>query len=368
MNLIRPIPVKYRAESLNDRIAGNRERALVFAIVLTVVASLYLAFHLIDPETASGGSLHGFYRAMHASMAAFSGIATLWFLRRTKVPSPRQEAIAHGAFIVIVLHWGTGIAVADMVNGEDMTAYALALIATSALLRMPPAFSAASLSVVAALMSIASVLAFGREQVDAAIAAWVYAVVAWFIAAYLEEGRKESFVARRQLEERNEELRDISFHDPLTKLYNRLYVIEAGQNIVLYHRRYGLELHLVLLDIDHFKKVNDTLGHPVGDSVLREFATIIQGCVRTSDTAARYGGEEFLILLPRTNADDALMVAERIRATVEGHDFRGVPWRLTASLGVATLASTDTMESLVARSDELLYRSKNAGRNRVSMA
>ncbi|HOX18982.1 MAG TPA: GGDEF domain-containing protein, partial [Spirochaetales bacterium] len=152
------------------------------------------------------------------------------------------------------------------------------------------------------------------------------------------------------------------------KLYNRLYVIEAGQNVVLYHRRYGLELHLALLDIDHFKKVNDTLGHPVGDSVLREFSTIIQGCVRTSDTAARYGGEEFLILLPRTNADDALMVAERIRATVEGHDFRGVPWRLTASLGVATLASTDTMESLVARSDELLYRSKNAGRNRVSMA
>ncbi len=368
MNLIRPIPVKYRAESLYDRIAGNRERALVFSIVLTVVALLYLGFHLIDPETASGGSLHGFYRAMHGSMAAFSGFAALLFLRRTKVHAPRREANAHAAFIVVVMLWGTGIAIADMVNGEDMTAYALALIASSAIFRMPAAFSAASLSVSAAIMALGSVLACGREQVDAAIAAWIYAVVAWFIAAYLEEGRKESFVARRQLEERNEELRDISFHDPLTKLYNRLYVIEAGQNIVLYHRRYGLELHCVLLDIDHFKKVNDALGHPVGDSVLREFSTIIQGCVRTSDTAARYGGEEFLILLPRTSAEDAFMVAERIRATVEGHDFRGVPWAVTTSLGVASLASTDTMESLVARADEQLYRSKNGGRNRVSMA
>jgi two-component system cell cycle response regulator len=127
---------------------------------------------------------------------------------------------------------------------------------------------------------------------------------------------------------------------------------------------------LLMVDIDHFKRINDTYGHLVGDDVLREVATLLQGAVRTVDVVARYGGEEFIIVLPETNEEGAIAFAERLRERIEAQEFgRGgrAGLRLTTSIGVATFPSplVESTEDLFGRADAALYRAKADGRNRV---
>ncbi len=134
--------------------------------------------------------------------------------------------------------------------------------------------------------------------------------------------------------------------------------------------RYALPLSIVMLDLDDFKRVNDTVGHPAGDRVLREFAMLVSGGARGTDLAARYGGEEFAMILPHTARERAVRVAERIRAAVADFSFLEPdhPLRVTVSAGVATFASGPDIasaEQLLAAADRALYAAKKAGKNRV---
>jgi diguanylate cyclase (GGDEF)-like protein len=126
-----------------------------------------------------------------------------------------------------------------------------------------------------------------------------------------------------------------------------------------------------LLDIDHFKKINDTYGHDKGDAVLRSVATCLQDSVRASDIVFRYGGEEFVVLLSNTAASGAFHLGERIRKALEKLACEadgGAPLRVTASLGVATLAPNESKEKLLKRADQAMYRAKHMGRNQVVLA
>ena len=136
--------------------------------------------------------------------------------------------------------------------------------------------------------------------------------------------------------------------------------------------RYDVPLSLVFLDIDRFKSVNDTLGHPAGDEILREFATLVAGGARANDVAARYGGEEFSVILPHTESDMAVRVAERIRKAVADFTFlqSEKPTRITVSAGVATYPGEGitSVDALVRAADTALYAAKDGGRNRVVQA
>jgi diguanylate cyclase (GGDEF)-like protein len=134
--------------------------------------------------------------------------------------------------------------------------------------------------------------------------------------------------------------------------------------------RYKLPLSVVMLDLDDFKRVNDTVGHLAGDRVLREFAVLVSGGARATDLAARYGGEEFAMILPHTDRARAERVAERVRAAVYEFSFLEPeqPLRVTVSAGVATFDDTPEIasaEQLIAAADRALYAAKNAGKNRV---
>ena len=183
---------------------------------------------------------------------------------------------------------------------------------------------------------------------------------------FVDRIRREGELSLQDLRSRNVELEELAYRDPLTRLYNRRYGFENLRKAVSFSRRYGGELHILVLDIDHFKKVNDELGHPAGDEVLVELAKILQGIVRETDTVARIGGEEFLVILPYSRAEHVQGVANRIRDTTARTTFTSVPWRVTVSVGVTALREGDTADSIFPRADRFLYESKHGGRNRVT--
>lgn len=161
--------------------------------------------------------------------------------------------------------------------------------------------------------------------------------------------------------------------DGLTGLYNRHFLTTHSNNLVNQSLQTGRPLSEIIIDVDHFKSVNDTYGHDVGDEVLVRLGKVIINAIRSADLAARYGGEEFVVLMPETDIMDAAEVAERIRKSVEStpfpvsHEVKQL--NLTISIGVAHLRSDgDTAQELHKRSDEALYRSKNNGRNQVQFA
>ncbi len=158
--------------------------------------------------------------------------------------------------------------------------------------------------------------------------------------------------------------------DPLTGVKNRAALDSAMERELHLARRQNRSFSILLLDIDHFKRINDTWGHPCGDAALRAVAHCIAETIRGSDILFRYGGEEFVILLSDTDAQGALQLAERIRQALERLecDYDNQSIRLTASLGIATLQDNEAAHALLKRADDALYQAKATGRNRVVLA
>jgi diguanylate cyclase (GGDEF)-like protein len=155
--------------------------------------------------------------------------------------------------------------------------------------------------------------------------------------------------------------------DSLTGVANRY---KLGEAIAAEHsrfKRYKMPMCLIMFDIDHFKAVNDTLGHAAGDKALSELAQVVMHNIRDTDQVGRWGGEEFMILAPLTTLDDAFEFSDRLRAIIESTPFTGLE-RLTCSFGVAELAENEPVDSILERVDAALYKAKNNGRNRVESA
>lgn len=164
-------------------------------------------------------------------------------------------------------------------------------------------------------------------------------------------------------------IKNIAIYDTLTNLFNRRYFEERFEIETQRAFFSDTPLSLVMVDIDHFKKVNDTLGHTEGDKILKEIATLLKNSVRKKDTVARYGGEEFIIILPDAGLEESLMIAERIRKLVENKSFEigQAEIRLTISLGIANFPGhkARSKEDLIRMADQALYDAKRGGRNRV---
>ena len=167
----------------------------------------------------------------------------------------------------------------------------------------------------------------------------------------------------------NARLEALALTDPLTPVLNRRALVNRLMAEVDRARRYESVVTILMIDLDHFKGVNDTYGHLAGDQVLRDVAQLLQHEVRSVDIVARYGGEEFIVVLPETSTEGGVTFAERIRERIEARTFEstGHSLLLTTSIGVASFPSARvaSMEDLVARADEALYRAKAEGRNRV---
>nr|WP_286208718.1 sensor domain-containing diguanylate cyclase [Azospirillum sp. A1-3] len=175
------------------------------------------------------------------------------------------------------------------------------------------------------------------------------------------------YTERRSMEEA---LRDMASRDPLTGIYNRRSFMDMARAQLARAHRFHEPLSVFVLDVDHFKRINDTFGHATGDDALRMVAAGCQAILREYDILGRLGGEEFVVVLPGATADESRVVAERVRRHLARMPIEATDgtFRLTASIGIAGLeGATDTLERAIHRADLALYRAKHLGRNRVAV-
>lgn len=169
----------------------------------------------------------------------------------------------------------------------------------------------------------------------------------------------------------NKDLSRLATLDPLTEVFNRRTMAELANKAIAASKRHGRPLSVLLLDIDHFKRINDEFGHESGDIALCRFVELVREVLRGSDVIARMGGEEFVLILPDTDQSSAVVLAERIRQHLESADFTvsGWPVSIRASIGVSALGpEVNNLESLLREADHAMYEAKRTGRNRVVVA
>jgi len=191
-----------------------------------------------------------------------------------------------------------------------------------------------------------------------------YWVLANIDPIYSDSGKKIGYTSIRQDITDKKIVEKLSITDKLTQLYNRVKLDEVFTMEIAKFSRYNTGFSMILIDIDHFKDVNDTHGHNTGDSVLKEIVNILKSSVRGEDIVGRWGGEEFIILTNNCSINGVMSMAEKIRKNIEAFDFTTIGTK-TASFGISILQKEDTQETMIARADEALFRAKNSGRNKV---
>ena len=221
-------------------------------------------------------------------------------------------------------------------------------------------------------LTIAIILAIESSLVDASdvsiVTYWQrnyipLTAILLFIAGYAVW----EYRAHRQSDIERQRLEKITITDLLTGAFNRRYLTEETQGEIAKARRYGQKIGLLMLDIDHFKHINDQFGHGAGDQVLKELVMRVKGQLREADTLARWGGEEFLILLPHCTLDDTLGLAEKLRKSIADNAFPEVG-SVQISIGVSEYRPRETFIEWLDRTDRAMYRAKSKGRNTVRAA
>ena len=200
------------------------------------------------------------------------------------------------------------------------------------------------------------------------------------ISSYFSEIQKRKLFLKEiysnkilsELKNTQEELKERAEKDYLTDLYNRRYLTSISNKLVKIAKRKNQSMCIILIDIDHFKKINDTHGHAIGDEVLKQMSSLLKENIRESDVLSRFGGEEFAILLPDTGKDAAFVLADKLRAIIEDRQFEfdeDIKLSITISGGVDSvdINAEKNIEDAINRADKALYRAKDSGRNLVLM-
>ncbi|WP_416390900.1 GGDEF domain-containing protein [Alloalcanivorax xenomutans] len=212
----------------------------------------------------------------------------------------------------------------------------------------------------------------GQRQFTLMFSHWgiLALTLTWFVSmgGHIQSLQQRFRAQRESLLQAHDRLARIAVRDELTGLYNRRHFLERFDEELSRVSREPAPLYLALVDLDHFKPVNDTYGHQAGDAVLQRFANVASHCLRRTDVLARYGGEEFAILFPRSHHEACLAAITRLRERFAEARYAFAPdLRVTLSCGLAAYQPGDTARTLLERADQALYRAKSEGRNRVSM-
>ncbi|WP_440466733.1 GGDEF domain-containing protein [Pseudomonas sp. YH-1] len=320
---------------------------------------------------------------VHAVVAVFF---TLLGLLAWLASSPRRGAALRYMQTLTVLGstllLGFGIAItgADQQVTSSITPFLMASVATALIILLRPSLAVvlyilalAAFELTMALTQASPQLRLSNQMGGLTICGigLVLSFILWH--SHVRNLRQREFLRqqRLELEEKNRQLEYLAGHDPLTGLFNRRQFDQLVGMELSRAARQPAPISLLMVDLDHFKFINDRYGHPLGDEVIRHTATLLRNYTRTGDSVARLGGEEFLLLLPDTSQPQARVIAEKVRRLLEETPLPmkdGLLY-LTASFGIACLEAgvPGTYEGLYAAADKALYRAKASGRNRVEV-
>lgn len=280
--------------------------------------------------------------------------------------------------VTVALGFSIGVVSIDQWITPNITPFLITCMVTSLVLYLRPV-PAAWLYVVA-FVGVYVALGWTQHNPDQLVSnrlnsfaaccmGWALSVMLWrkFTTITLQQRQLEKVNA--ELQQKQRELERLTRQDGLTGLFNRNTFTELSRRELARAQRQGSATTIVLLDLDHFKRVNDTWGHPAGDAVLRHVATLASGAVRSTDLVGRLGGEEFIVLLPNTSMDVGRRIAEKIRARLEASVvlWEGTRIPVTASFGVSCTTAEEKrdFDHLYTEADKALYLAKQRGRNRV---
>jgi len=359
--------------SVEDKQSRFNDTTALFLGSIVIMIAVFLLLNNIFVSTSADGAynpaVYMGYRKAYFLLAACGVILVV--AEHVRVANVRKVRLVLRRLVYAVLFGSTAILSGlDFNLYRDFSAFIIVQLMIgwilSTRLWVYPLFSLFHLGLTLAAMAYMNKDMFFKER--AWIMAALYAAIAIVLAIAGEGNRRKAWITESQLEEANEALRAASFLDPLTGLYNRRYLSEMLISACALSRRGGGSLSVVMLDVDHFKSINDSFGHGVGDDVLKYIAGIIHGCLRESDIAARYGGEEFLLLLPGTDSDGAEKVSMRLLERLRTTCPPGIAAPVTASAGVATMQRDEPDAALVERADQAMYAAKRNGRDQVRVS
>lgn len=369
---------------MNDVVLINIKRVFYVSIVAMPVNLLYIIIFAMGHSSGDENEIK--WRmgiiASHILLFLIMGIlcCTSFFLRKKEEVNVGMRFIQYLTFGIILIFGVTVVAIDQLVT-SNIIPFLVACTITALVFLIRP-----FIIIIAYLVAfIAFYYAIGLTQMDQDIllSNRVKGITAIGIGIGLSlilwkqnfsDISQKGFIKNQQLEleEKNRELEYLAFYDPMTNLYNRRRFEESLNDEITMIRRYGHESCMIILDIDHFKKVNDNYGHPVGDMVIMQIASILKENERDTDVVSRWGGEEFLILLPHTSISEGGFIAEKLRKMIEDKNMvindREV--QITASFGVAGLSGdkNDSLELAYKDVDQALYLAKERGRNCVETA
>lgn len=372
--------------SLARPVASENLKRLVWLALIAVPFGL---LHILAFSLNLQGTRAEFDNWRHGIIATHAVVALLlagiglqaWLARRRTTPAPLAYCELLGTCAAaVLLAFGLTITFFDQQVTSSITPFLMGCVATALILLLRPV-AAAGLYIGA---FVAFELAMEIAQPDPQLRlsnqmgglticgiGILLSLILWFGNLRNLRQRQHLRRQRKELEEKNRQLEYLAGHDPLTGLFNRRQFDQLVKQELARCDRQPMPISLLMIDLDHFKFINDRYGHPLGDEVIRHTANLLRKHTRSTDSVARLGGEEFLLLLPDSTASQAMVIAEKLRKLLEETPLPmkdGLLY-LTASFGIASLDSgvSSTYERLYATADQALYRAKASGRNRVEV-
>lgn len=360
--------------SLSGLVLGQAGRQRLRVVMVLLTMAIYVVFAILQHVEVMLGFIDA--RASAWLTAFYLGGSLLFY---ALVRSGRSERLSPGEPSLTL--WQTLHGVLAMVGSYAITGPARG--AVLAILVLVLAYGMFSLSVRqagmlagVALIALCTVMAWKSQTDPLRYPPWVEAVHLAFGVIVLTGvsalSVRMGFLRQQKqdLEASLEQIRQLATRDELTGLVNRRHMGTLLHAEQARQQRTGKAMTLVLIDLDHFKRVNDEHGHQVGDTVLRTFARTVVPQLRGSDVLARWGGEEFLLMLPESGPNEAAQCVQRMRSGLERVSFEEIATdlRLTFSAGMAVCAPGESIEAVIELADQALYRAKQAGRNRTETA
>ncbi|HKK47717.1 MAG TPA: GGDEF domain-containing protein [Alkalispirochaeta sp.] len=354
------IPRKHHGAVRRDRFARNTRRIFIIGLVLGIEQAAYGV--LVAPPDSV---LRVVYFAT-AIVAAITAVGSHHLLRNPPdVLRPSHRIFEYAPVVVAMTVALIRTAILSTEIFRLPTVYIAIIYVVAVAFLIPPGASA----VLYLLVSVGAIVTIPQFHPTITQSSYVADIVsngalAWIIATIIYRSFLSDFVKTKTIEEKSRELEHLAIRDRLTNLFNRRKLDSEVEEVHAWSTRYEAEYSVIIVDIDHFKLVNDSRGHHTGDLVLQDIAGVLADNVREVDTCGRWGGEEFLIICPETDLDHARALAERLRSLVEARPAGNHP-PVTASFGVAASREARDAEDLIRIADDRLYLAKELGRNRV---